>query len=92
MPATSNVLQYRAEDGSKVSIRPSGTEPKIKYYIGLRLPVADENELMLHTSELSRLWHKCGKTLGISNIHRRDRDTGNCDSDGDLILFDTPTI
>lgn len=45
MPATSNVLQYRAEDGSKVSIRPSGTEPKIKYYIGLRLPVADENEL-----------------------------------------------
>lgn len=33
MPDTSNVLQYFTEDGSKVSIRPSGTEPKIKFYI-----------------------------------------------------------
>ncbi|HET9572081.1 MAG TPA: phospho-sugar mutase [Bacteroidales bacterium] len=33
MPATSNVLQYFSQDGSKVSIRPSGTEPKIKFYI-----------------------------------------------------------
>lgn len=33
MPTTSNVLQYFTEDGSKVSIRPSGTEPKIKFYI-----------------------------------------------------------
>lgn len=33
MPTTSNVLQYRCEDGTKLSIRPSGTEPKIKFYI-----------------------------------------------------------
>lgn len=33
MPTTSNVLQYFTEDGTKVSIRPSGTEPKIKFYI-----------------------------------------------------------
>jgi Phosphomannomutase len=33
MPVTSNVLQYFTEDGTKVSIRPSGTEPKIKFYI-----------------------------------------------------------
>ena len=32
MPATSNVLQYFTEDGIKVSVRPSGTEPKIKFY------------------------------------------------------------
>ncbi|HBU45751.1 MAG TPA: phosphoglucomutase, partial [Porphyromonadaceae bacterium] len=32
MPTTSNVLQYFTEDGTKVSIRPSGTEPKIKFY------------------------------------------------------------
>lgn len=32
-PTTSNVLQYFTEDGTKVSIRPSGTEPKIKFYI-----------------------------------------------------------
>ena len=31
MPTTSNVLQYFTEDGTKVSIRPSGTEPKIKF-------------------------------------------------------------
>lgn len=36
MPATSNVLQYFTEDGSKVSIRPSGTEPKIKFYIEVK--------------------------------------------------------
>ena len=33
MPTTSNVLQYYTEDGTKISIRPSGTEPKIKFYI-----------------------------------------------------------
>ena len=33
MPVTSDVLQFFTADGSKVSIRPSGTEPKIKFYI-----------------------------------------------------------
>ena len=32
-PTTSNVLQYFTADGTKLSIRPSGTEPKIKFYI-----------------------------------------------------------
>lgn len=32
MPTTSNVLQYFTEDETKVSVRPSGTEPKIKFY------------------------------------------------------------
>ena len=36
MPTTSNVLQYFTEDGTKVSIRPSGTEPKIKFYIEVK--------------------------------------------------------
>lgn len=35
-PTTSNVLQYFTADGSKISIRPSGTEPKIKFYIEVR--------------------------------------------------------
>ena len=35
-PTTSNVLQYFTEDGSKISVRPSGTEPKIKFYIEVR--------------------------------------------------------
>jgi phosphoglucomutase len=32
----SNVLQFFLEDGSRISIRPSGTEPKIKYYFGVK--------------------------------------------------------
>ncbi len=35
-PTTSNVLQFFTESGDKVSIRPSGTEPKIKFYIEVR--------------------------------------------------------
>ncbi len=36
MPTTSNVLQYFTEDGTKISVRPSGTEPKIKFYIEVK--------------------------------------------------------
>ena len=44
MPATSNVLQYFTEDGTKVSVRPSGTEPKIKFYVEVRGTLADVSE------------------------------------------------
>lgn len=41
MPCTSNVLQYFTAAGDKVSVRPSGTEPKIKFYIEVRgIPMA----------------------------------------------------
>ena len=36
MPETSNVLQWFCTDGTKVSVRPSGTEPKIKFYIEVK--------------------------------------------------------
>ena len=36
MPEPSNVLQYFTEDGTKISVRPSGTEPKIKFYIEVK--------------------------------------------------------
>lgn len=36
MPESSNVLQYFTEDGTKISVRPSGTEPKIKFYIEVK--------------------------------------------------------
>ncbi|HKL96199.1 MAG TPA: phospho-sugar mutase [Paludibacteraceae bacterium] len=39
-PASSNVLQYFTEDGTKVSVRPSGTEPKIKFYIEVQAALA----------------------------------------------------
>ena len=38
MPTTANVLQWFTEDGMKISVRPSGTEPKIKFYC--EVPVA----------------------------------------------------
>ena len=39
----SNVLQFILEDGSKISARPSGTEPKIKFYISVNTPMADKS-------------------------------------------------
>lgn len=44
MTTTSNVLQYFTEDGTKLSIRPSGTEPKIKYYIEVKGPAIKARE------------------------------------------------
>jgi phosphoglucomutase len=43
-PATSNVLQFYTEDGTKVSVRPSGTEPKIKFYIEVRDTLANADD------------------------------------------------
>jgi len=44
MPATSNVLQYFTEDGTKISVRPSGTEPKIKFYVEVRGEMKSRSE------------------------------------------------
>ena len=40
----SDVLQFFLEDGSKVSVRPSGTEPKIKYYISVNTKLPSRND------------------------------------------------
>jgi len=40
---TSNVLQFFTEDGTKFTCRPSGTEPKIKFYVGVRAAL-EKNE------------------------------------------------
>ncbi len=37
---SSNVLQWFTADGTKISVRPSGTEPKIKFYFGIKAPLA----------------------------------------------------
>ncbi len=39
---SSNVLQFFTEDGTKVSARPSGTEPKIKFYVSVKEPLASK--------------------------------------------------
>ncbi len=40
----SNVLQWFTEDGTIVSVRPSGTEPKIKFYFGVKAPLASVDD------------------------------------------------
>ena len=42
-PTTSNVLQFFTESGDKVSVRPSGTEPKIKFYVEVREDMKDKS-------------------------------------------------
>ncbi len=65
MPTTSNVLQYIAADGSKLSIRPSGTEPKIKYYIGIREIMATNAELPLAEQRAQNRIAELFQQLGI---------------------------
>ena len=52
-PTTSNVLQFFTEAGDKVSVRPSGTEPKIKFYVEVRedMPSKDKYEETVAAAE-----------------------------------------
>ena len=47
MPTTSNVLQFYTQEGSRLSIRPSGTEPKIKFYIEVHGTMKTREEMSI---------------------------------------------
>lgn len=64
MPTTSNVLQYFTADKTKVSIRPSGTEPKIKFYIEVHAK-NNVNNLELAKKEALEKVEMIKKSLGI---------------------------
>lgn len=49
----SDVLQFFTEDGTKISIRPSGTEPKIKFYFGIKAKLNDIADFEVVDSELN---------------------------------------
>ena len=49
----SNVLIYYTEDGSKIALRPSGTEPKIKFYISVNLPLKSVADFSKVEAELN---------------------------------------
>jgi phosphoglucomutase len=48
----SDVLQFYLDDGTKVSVRPSGTEPKIKFYISVKSKLGSRNEFEKADKEL----------------------------------------
>lgn len=65
MPATSNVLQYFCEDGTKVSVRPSGTEPKIKFYIEIKDNMQNASEYAACLQRAKDRVEEVKKSLGI---------------------------
>ena len=64
-PTTSNVLQFFTADGTKVSIRPSGTEPKIKFYIEVKGKMASKADYHAATEAAKAKTDIIKKELGI---------------------------
>ena len=65
MPETSNVLQYFTEDGTKISVRPSGTEPKIKFYIEVKGTMGCPKCYVSANAEAEKKVEAVRKSLGI---------------------------
>ena len=64
-PTTSNVLQYFTADGSKVSIRPSGTEPKIKFYVEVHDKIVSKDDYERCNKDAAVKIEAIKKDLGI---------------------------
>lgn len=65
MPTTSNVLQFFTEDKSKISIRPSGTEPKIKFYIEVRSDLKSVDDYEEVNRKVDKIVEQIRKDLNI---------------------------
>lgn len=64
-PESSNVLQFFTEDGTKVSVRPSGTEPKIKFYIEVRAKMNSRSDYDKAEASVLQKIEAVRKSLGI---------------------------
>lgn len=64
-PTTSNVLQFFTEAGDKVSVRPSGTEPKIKFYVEVRENMADKSKYEEIVAEAEKHIDRVLADLGV---------------------------
>ena len=62
---TSNVLQFFTENGIKVSVRPSGTEPKIKFYIEVRAQLSSRADYDPTNAKATAVIEQVCKDLGI---------------------------
>ena len=65
MPDRSNVLQYFCEDGTKVSVRPSGTEPKIKFYIEVQGDMKTADDYDRACAEADKKAVEVLKSMGV---------------------------
>ena len=66
MPTTSNVLQFYTEDGTKISIRPSGTEPKIKFYCEVHSKIKSVDEIDAAEAAATEKLNQIKVSLGIA--------------------------
>lgn len=64
-PTTSNVLQFFTEAGDKVSVRPSGTEPKIKFYVEVREDMKDKADYEKYVQIAEKHIDKVLEDLGV---------------------------
>ncbi|SFE76589.1 phospho-sugar mutase [Thermophagus xiamenensis] len=64
-PVTSNVLQFFTEDGSKVSVRPSGTEPKIKFYFEVKDQLNSREEFNAVTEKALKKIDQIMEDMGV---------------------------
>jgi phosphoglucomutase len=63
---SSNVLQFVLEDGSKISARPSGTEPKIKFYFSMKAAFRGVNNYHSQVAEMQSRMKTIQEELGMS--------------------------
>lgn len=67
MPEASNVLQWFCDDDTKVSVRPSGTEPKIKFYIEVKDTMTDASQYEELDKKGMKKIEAIKKSLGLEN-------------------------
>ena len=65
MPEPSNVLQWFCDDDTKVSVRPSGTEPKIKFYIEVKDTLTDASQYEALSKKAMQKVEAIEKSLGL---------------------------
>ena len=63
---SSNVLQFFTEDGSIISARPSGTEPKVKFYCSVNAPLASKADFPATEADLDAKLDAILKDLGVA--------------------------
>lgn len=67
MPEPSNVLQWFCDDDTKVSVRPSGTEPKIKFYIEVKDTMTDASQYEELDKKGMKKIEAIKRSLGLEN-------------------------